>query len=103
MWSTIMKLFKAWRKPMEYHREIINTGHGSMHIVHVNGMLNIYSYDEQLTGHLDGCISTVFDSAIELAKRMQMPVRYYYRGFNSGNVEYVQYDYGVRSIRMCHA
>lgn len=107
MWSTIMKLFRTWRKPMEYHREIINIGFGEdgsdMHIVHVNGLLVVYSYDDWRRKELDGYVMAVHDNAIEVAKRLKLPVRYYYRGFNTGNVEYVHYDYSVRSIRMCYA
>lgn len=107
MLSNILKWFRPWQPTMEYHRQIVNLGFGEdgsdMHIVHVNGMLVVYSYDDWRRTELDGYVSAVHDNAIEVAKRMRLPVRYYYRGFNSGQVEYVHYDYSVRSIRMCHA
>lgn len=107
MLSTILRFFKVWRAPMEYHREIVNLGFGEdgsdMHIVHANGLLIVYSYDDWRRTELDGYVSSVHDNAIAIAKRLNLPVRYYYRGFNSGQVEYVHYDYSVRSIRMCYA
>lgn len=86
---------------LEYYREITNHGFGEegsdLHIVHVNGMLVVFSYDDWRRTELDIFLDCMHKTAVTTAKRLKMPVRYYYRN-NLGKTEYVHYDYRRRAV-----
>lgn len=80
---------------LDYCREIIKFSFGTQYVVHVNGLVIVaYYYRGQLCNYMDN----VHDDVTALAKRLKLPVRYYYSSFNGDSTEYVHYDYTRRGL-----
>lgn len=100
MWATLRRWLCIRPSKFEYVRETYSLYFGEdgsdVHIVNVNGELHIYSYDAYNRGELDHYICRVNNEAVELAKKLKLPVRYYYH--TSTGIESVFYDYRYRRI-----
>ena len=100
MWELIKRWLYTQPSHFEYIRESYNLYFGEdgsdVHIVNVGGEVHAYSYDDHSRTELDYYIETVNRDAIELAKRLKLPVRYYYR--TSTGIDSVFYDYRYRRI-----
>lgn len=100
MWATIKRWLCIQPSTFEYVRETYNLYFGEdgsdVHIVNVNNELHIYSYDDYNRTELDHYICQVNNEAVEIAKRLKLPVRYYYR--TATGVDSVFYDYRFRRI-----
>lgn len=98
-------LFPKAQSTLDYVRERINYNwaeEGSdVHFVQVHGMLLVYSYDDWCRTSLDIFSNTVHTDALIAAKRLKLPVRYYYREGN--RTDFVHYDCRRRGIGMSRA
>lgn len=100
MWEVIKGWLCVRPSRFEYIRESYNLYFGEdgsdVHIVNVGGEVHVYSYDDRSRTELDYYIETVNRDAIELAKRLKLPVRYYYR--TATGIDSVQYNYCHRRL-----
>lgn len=100
MWELIKRWLCVQPSRFEYIRESYNLYFGEdgsdVHIVNVGGEVHVYSYDDHSRTELDYYIETVNRDAIELAKRLKLPVRYYYR--TATGTDSIQYNYSHRRL-----
>jgi hypothetical protein len=98
MWEKIRGWLCIPPSRFEYIRESYNLYFGEdgsdVHVVNVGGELHVYSYDDYCRTELDYYIEAVNRDAIELAKRLKLPVRYYYR--TRTGTDFIHYDYRHR-------
>lgn len=94
----MFKRIKHVRRHMEYRREIVSMPSGAVYIVYANGVLIIYSYCDSDCSRLNCYLKLVHELVVSTASRLELPVRYYYRDFNTDRVDYLHYDYRVRTM-----